>query len=57
MFSFDSDKSVDILYVDYGNTELSTLEKICLIFPPEFKTMPPQAVRCSLSGVRPVCYL
>ena len=45
-----------MFFVDYGNTEISSLEKICSSFPPQFKSLPPQAVRCSLAGVRPVSF-
>ncbi|XP_053406712.1 uncharacterized protein LOC123547663 [Mercenaria mercenaria] len=46
--------SVDVFYVDYGNTELKTVDKICINVPTKFKVCPPQAVRCSLAGVKPL---
>ncbi|XP_060595121.1 tudor domain-containing protein 5-like, partial [Ruditapes philippinarum] len=46
--------SVDVFYVDYGNTELKAIDKICINVPAKFKLCPPQAVRCSLAGVKPL---
>ncbi|KAM4034310.1 tudor domain-containing protein 1 [Anomaloglossus baeobatrachus] len=41
-----------ILYVDYGNTEDVSTDKLCKI-PSSFLQLPMQAISCSLSGVRP----
>ena len=47
-------ESADIFYIDYGNTEVATLDKICAEFPPIVKSVPPMAMRCCLAGVKPV---
>ncbi|XP_073540761.1 tudor domain-containing protein 1 isoform X2 [Phyllobates terribilis] len=41
-----------ILYVDYGNTEDVSVDKLCKI-PSSFLELPFQAICCSLSGVKP----
>ena len=54
IFCCFSTNSVDVFFVDYGQTELKTIDSICANFPPNFKRWPPQAVRCSLAGIIPV---
>ncbi|XP_075468070.1 tudor domain-containing protein 1 isoform X2 [Ascaphus truei] len=45
--------SVNVCFLDYGNTEEVSVDKLCLI-PPRFLELPFQAIRCKLSGVKPV---
>ncbi|KAL4231163.1 Tudor domain-containing protein 6-like [Mactra antiquata] len=46
--------TVDVFYVDFGNTELTTVDNICTYVPVQFKEFPPQAIKCKLAGVTPL---
>lgn len=48
--------TVDVFYVDYGNTELTAVDKICTYVPDQFKECPPQAIKCRLAGITPVSF-
>jgi len=45
----------DVYFVDYGSTETFSVEDVCASFPDSFKVLPPQAARCALAGLNPVC--
>ncbi|KAL3883135.1 hypothetical protein ACJMK2_029428 [Sinanodonta woodiana] len=48
----DSAGQVLVLYVDYGNSELVSLDRLrCL--PPKYMSLPAQAVRCKLHDISP----
>lgn len=48
------DSAVDIFYIDYGNSELAQVSMLCSGLTDAFTAYPPQAVRCSLAGVKPL---
>ena len=45
-----SPSELDVLFVDYGNSEVTTLQKVCPLLA-KFADYPTQAFTCSLSGV------
>ena len=47
-------EEVDVLYVDYSITEFVTLSLIVDVLPSDAETFPPQALKISLAGVKPV---
>ncbi|XP_062831772.1 tudor domain-containing protein 1 isoform X8 [Anolis carolinensis] len=53
VLSFVSENTVLVDYVDYGNVEVLDLCKLRPIVP-ELMELPAQAIRCTLSGVKPV---
>ena len=42
-----------VQFVDYGTTETIPLSQVCCI-PPQFLSLPKQAITCCLSGVQPL---
>ncbi|XP_052250876.1 uncharacterized protein LOC127858047 isoform X2 [Dreissena polymorpha] len=46
--------SVDVIFIDYGYTEMTSRDHLCAEFPGAFKALPQQAVRCTLAGVVPI---
>ncbi|XP_075698801.1 tudor domain-containing protein 1 [Rhinoderma darwinii] len=49
---FTPDSVVKILFLDYGNVEDVSVDKLCKI-PSSFLELPFQAICCSLSGIKP----
>ncbi|KAG8430349.1 hypothetical protein GDO86_017941, partial [Hymenochirus boettgeri] len=49
----NQDKTYKVLFVDYGNIEQVTADKLCDIAP-TFMELPFQAIKCCLAGVKPV---
>lgn len=47
--------SADVFYIDYGETENIGEERICSNIKQEFLSLPSQALRCCIAGIRPVC--
>ena len=54
MMTFISSDTADVFFIDFGNTELVTLDQICVEFPPIVRSVPPMAVRCCMAGIKPV---
>ncbi|OWF43857.1 uncharacterized protein LOC110459155 [Mizuhopecten yessoensis] len=50
----DSDsEAVDVHYIDYGDTELVNIDRLC-VNQEDFFSYPSQALRCCLAGIRPI---
>ncbi|XP_069140609.1 uncharacterized protein [Argopecten irradians] len=46
-------EAVDVLYIDYGDTELVNIDRLC-VNQEDFFSYPSQALRCSLAGIIPI---
>lgn len=46
--------SVDVLYIDYGETELVSIERLCRYYPKVFVQTAFQAIHCCLVGINPI---
>lgn len=45
---------MDVVYIDYGSSEHVDKSRLCIDFPEEFLQYPAMALKCQLSGIRPV---
>lgn len=43
----------DVFYIDYGYEECNIATSKVREIPEDFRTLPPQAIRCCLHGVKP----
>ena len=50
----EEESAADIDYIDYGNSEHVNKSRLCTEFPEEFQQYPIMALKCQLSGIRPV---
>ncbi|ESO96998.1 hypothetical protein LOTGIDRAFT_231750 [Lottia gigantea] len=51
----DSDKrKLDIVYVDYGDSDMVSIDQVCLACPIIFTMLKPQASKCRLAGITPL---
>ncbi|NXU57800.1 TDRD1 protein, partial [Turnix velox] len=48
-----SEDTVLVIYIDYGNSEVLPLTKLCPVAP-GLMSLPAQAIRCTLAGVKPL---
>ncbi|XP_067657547.1 uncharacterized protein [Haliotis asinina] len=46
--------SVDVFYLDYGTTEILSLDQICVAVPAFFFAVHHQTWKCGLAGIRPI---
>ncbi|XP_046557241.1 uncharacterized protein LOC124266487 [Haliotis rubra] len=46
--------SVDVFYLDYGTTEIVSLDQICVAVPAFFFAVDHQTWKCGLAGIRPI---
>ncbi|XP_022342357.2 uncharacterized protein LOC111136061 isoform X2 [Crassostrea virginica] len=50
----EEESAADIDYIDYGNSEHVNKSRLCTEFPEEFQQYPIMALKCQLSGIRPI---
>ena len=44
----------DVLYIDYGNSEIVPATSICQDVPADIEQYPSSCCRCALAGIQPV---